>query len=382
MTLFQHTGGDPRVASAQLADVLAWYGAVGDAAFGNAPGFAIRKASVAVALASPSRESAIEERNATYFAGLLHAIGAIGNAAFRKDGDLDERTARTQRWDVPAHGARICASIASLPPATADLVRWQNECWDGTGYPDQLRWHGIPMQAQYLAIAEALLRADDAEEALSAIGMQSGRAYAPESSRAFGAWFRETGGEIALQPIPADALDSAASSASLLLDSIADRIDVHTAAPGRWRRVEALALATAHALNVDDAATRALALAARLAGSGEIGAPAPEQVRFDPLSRLGIEARAANAARATEHAAPIAAFSDALSLLQHRAEWFDGTGAPGKLRHQAIPLGAAILSASIAYDELDRGERLDTAAGTQFDPRVVRALLEAARMRA
>src|SRR5579862_1644521 len=175
MTLFQDTGGDPRAIAAQFADVLAFYGAIGDAACGNPPGFALRKAATAVSLAEAAQAEP-QERDAIYFAGLLHAVGAIGNAAYRRGERLSERFARMESWDVPAQGARFCEELSALPAATADIVRWQAECWDGTGYPDQLRWHGIPRSAVLLSLADAFLRASEPEEALALVAMQSGRA--------------------------------------------------------------------------------------------------------------------------------------------------------------------------------------------------------------
>ena len=49
-------------------------------------------------------------------------------------------------------------SIGALPPETADMVRWQHEAWDGTGYPDTLRWTGIPRPAQFLGMADCFVR--------------------------------------------------------------------------------------------------------------------------------------------------------------------------------------------------------------------------------
>ena len=378
MTLFQHTGGDPRVASAQLADVLAWYGAVGDTAIGNAPDFGSRKASLAVALASTERELPPEDYNATYFAGLLHAIGTIGNRAYVKAPELDERTARSHRWDIPAQGARVCAGIETLPEATADLVRWQSEGWDGTGYPDQLRWHGIPKNAQYLAVADCFLRSTDPEEALGSIGMQSGRAFGPQWVHAFVTWFHTSAGEETALPIPVEALDAKKTAPASLLDRFADAVDQHNGVPGRWRRVETLALSTSGALKTDAGTRDALALATRLFGCGEIAKKHAEDSQFDPLSRLGIESRVENAAEAARLIAPMPSFQQAREIIAARAEWYDGTG-PDGLRHTKIPAGARILASAIAYDRLDRGARLDTAAGTQFDPVVVRALLETAK---
>ncbi|MDE2482959.1 MAG: hypothetical protein KGN02_12320 [bacterium] len=381
MTLFQDTAGDPRAARASLADVLAWYGAVGDAAAGNPPGFALRKASVAVSLAQIANADDAE-RHALFFAGLLHAIGAIGNAACRKGEDISPRAARSERWDIPAQGSRVCAQIAALPAACADLVRWQAERWDGTGFPDQLRWHGIPPLAQYLALADAYVRASDPDEALGEMSLQSGRGFGPTHARTFTMWFHSTGGEFELHEVPLDALDAAPEAAAWLLDRAADAIDAHNGVSGRWRRIDALAQTTARALGLDAAATRALALATRIFGAGELHAAHAEGEEFDPLARLGIDERARNATAAADLARPHAALRDAAEIVAARAEWFDGTGKPRGIGHADLATASGVLAAAIAHASLDRAERLETAIGTQFDPRVVPALLEAAKARA
>lgn len=380
MTLFQESGGDPRATTAQLADVLTWYGAIGDAAFGNPSGFCNRKTSIAVALCEIAHLPS-DEAHATFFAGMLHAIGSIENDACRKDSDLSERIARVDRWDIPVQGARMATQIEALPPLCADLIRWQAECWDGTGYPDQLRWHGIPRCAQFLAIADAFLRCDDPEEALGTIGMQSGRAFGPEAVGTFVIWFHSSGGEDSPTTLPLDAL-SPGASAEALLDEIADRVDRHNGVAGRWRRIEAAILATARALNCDDDAIRTLKIAARIYGAGEIGSRSVEDSGFDPLARLGIDDRAGNATRAGALSERIVHFGDVANTVRARAEWYDGTGKPTGAMHRAIPIEARILAAAIAHERLDRAERLEEAVGTQFDPAVVRALFASRRTRA
>jgi response regulator RpfG family c-di-GMP phosphodiesterase len=381
MTLFQDTGGDPRAARTLVADVLAWFGAVGDAAMGNAPGFAIRKASLAVALAKTAN---LPEADwpALYFAGLLHAVGAIGNPAFRKGDALPERIARMESWEAPAQGARICESIGALPVETADMVRWQHEAWDGTGYPDTLRWTGIPRPAQFLGMADWFLSSHDPEIALGQIGLASGRAFNPETVRTFTTWFHLSGGEVELAEAPADALRDGPPDAQTLLERFADRIDAHNGVEGRWRRIARTADATAAALGLTAAAARDLALACRIFGAGEIDEATIEDDAFDPLARLGVDHRARNAHAAAVLAGPFATFDSACQIVAMRSEWFDGTGKPRGLSRKSIPTTSAILAAAIAYDRLDRGERVDTAAGTQFDPVVVRALMEAAKLRA
>jgi response regulator RpfG family c-di-GMP phosphodiesterase len=382
MTLFQDTGGDPRASATRLADVLAVYGAIGDAACGNPPGFAQRKAAAAVSLA---RVAGIEsdECDAIYFAAVLHAVGAIGNPAYRKGERLSERLARMESWDTPAMGARICEELAPLPRSTADLVRWQAECWDGTGYPDQLRWHGIPHGAMVLAIADAFSRAADPEETLAIVAMQSGRAFSPEVTRTFTMWYHMAGGEADPVEPPIHALVNVTpDAAASLIDAIADRVDAHNGVEGRWRRVERLAqhAGTILGLRGEDAAN--LSLAVRFYGAGEIAEDELSEASFDPLARLGIDDRASHAVAAAALVAGNPTLGGASAVLRARGEWYDGTGKPEGLLHKAIPAAAGILAAAIAYDHLDHKDRIDTASGTQFDPHAVRAVLEAARTRA
>lgn len=388
MALFQDTGDDPRAAAVQLADVLAFYGALGDAACGNPPGFAVRKAATAATIAQLAQVDDVT-RDAVYFAGLLHAVGALGNRAFRKNDTPTERAARTHRWDVPATGARICAAITAIPTETADLVRWQSERWDGTGYPDQLRWHGIPLAAQILGVADTFLRAADPDEAFGIVGMEAGRSFGPEAARACTTWFHATGGEDASFDMPIGELHPKDDTIDALLDAIASQIDEHNGVPGRWQRVATLADATARALDLGEAERRALALASRLFGYGEIASDRAENDAFDPLSRLANAQRAHHATAAADAIAAYPALAPAAEIVRARSEWFDGTGKPRGLRSAAIPAGALVLAAAIAYDGLEhagaRGQSrhssstlLDSAAGTQFAPNVVRALLDVA----
>jgi response regulator RpfG family c-di-GMP phosphodiesterase len=378
MTLFLDAGGDPRAVGSVVADVLAVYGAIGDAACGNRPGFASKKATVAVSLARSAGLDAVDI-DALYFAGILHAIGAIGNAAYRRGERLSERHARMEAWDVPVQSARLCEELPWIPRPTADIVRWQSECWDGTGYPDQLRWQGIPQNAVFLALADTFVRAADPEEALTAVAMQSGRAFGPDFAPTFTMWYHLTGGEVEALPLPLEALgDVAPSDVEALLDRIADRVDAHIGEAGRWRRIAPLIEGSAARLHLSRQQIRALGIATRLYGSGEIGVDSAEG-SFDPLARLAIDERAAHAVAAADFVVENATLGEAAPLLRARAEWFDGTGKPIGLFHDALPSGAAILAAAIAYDALGHKDRIDTAAGTQFDPAVVRAVLEAAR---
>jgi response regulator RpfG family c-di-GMP phosphodiesterase len=234
-----------------------------------------------------------------------------------------------------------------------------------------------------LALADTTARAADPEEALATIAMQAGRAFGPESGRLFTMWFHTFGGEVDAVEAPLDALRAEDAATAALLDRIADRIDAHNGVTGRWQRVARLTETAARTLELDPNECASLAIAVRLYGAGDTGSRAESaESSFDPLARLGIEDRAAHALAAAALLDGNDVLAGAAPILRARAEWYDGTGKPNALFQKAIPPGAAILAAAIAYDALDHKDRIDTAIGTQFEPRVVRAILEAARARA
>jgi putative nucleotidyltransferase with HDIG domain len=85
---------------------------------------------------------------------------------------------------------------------------------------------------------------------------------------------------------------------------------------------------------------------------------------------------------------PIEELSDVIEIVMHHHERFDGSGYPEGLRGSDIPLGARILTVADAFDALTskRPYRdalpvdeavgiLEDAAGTQFDPVIVRAFV-------
>lgn len=391
MALFQETDADPRAAAARLADLLAWFGAIGDLANGDPAGLSTRKAQAAASLAR-ALEAEQPELDAIFFAAQLHAIGALGNDACRKGEGLPPRLARMERWDIPAQGARVAEHIGALPATCADLIRWQDERWDGTGSPDQLRWTTIPRGAQILALADCFARIEQPEEALTAVSQESGRRFSPEMARSFLLWLHLNGGDPEATPTPNTALDARKCVPDSILRDIADRIDDHNGVRGRWRRVATIAERIAKEIGIDDQGLATLELACATYGSGELAARDVEESLYDPLARLGIEERARNATLAAQLVERFRALAHLTPILRARAEWFDGTGKPRGLGRDAIPALSQILAVSIAFDALLRNRtasasnnpdllathRLDDASGTQFDPDIVRALIRVA----
>ena len=87
---------------------------------------------------------------------------------------------------------------------------------------------------------------------------------------------------------------------------------------------------------------------------------------------------------ATEILKEVPALHDALPLIRHHHEWFDGNGYPEGLKDEAITYLAHILSIVDAYSAMasDRPQRramkpfeahalINAGSGKQFDPRIV-----------
>ncbi|HET7813565.1 MAG TPA: HD domain-containing phosphohydrolase [Candidatus Baltobacteraceae bacterium] len=386
MSLAEGSGPSSASESAALGDALAFFGAVADHAAGTPAAQGRLVASLAAAIAQID-ELPENESDALYFAALLRNAGAIANAAFAKAQDLNDRARSLARDDIPAQGARICRMIPGLPEGCADIVRWQAEQWDGTGYPDQLRWSGVPASAQILHIAQTFVSMDDPEEALAAITSGAGRAFSPEQTRSFVMWYHMTGAEIAPAAVPVHALRADDGASDAVLSVLSESIDSHNATPGRAARIAFTTRELVRALEGSEAEQHAAALAAEIFALGELRDAQMEDEQFDPLARLGLDLRTQHAVCAADIIRRHPFLREVEPIVRARAEWFDGTGGPQRLRSGDIPLGARALSVAVAYDALEQARttkitedrtlpvtRLETASGTQFDPAAVRAL--------
>ena len=125
---------------------------------------------------------------------LLHDVGKIGvpDGILGKPGPLtsDELVVLQKH---PRIGADILKNIPFLANAR-ELVLHHHEEYDGTGYPDGLRGHDIPLGARILAVADAFdsITSDRAyraalgiQTALNELRLHSGSQFCPYVSEAF-----------------------------------------------------------------------------------------------------------------------------------------------------------------------------------------------------
>src|SRR5215213_10434406 len=128
---------------------------------GYAHPHAARVARLAEALAKHFRLSRAD-RTSVVFAALLHDVGemTMQRDYIRRAGPLgDAERADLQRHPVIGEQE---AARSGADRAVQLLVRWHQEWWDGSGYPDALRGEQIPLGARILRVADAYAALTDA----------------------------------------------------------------------------------------------------------------------------------------------------------------------------------------------------------------------------
>jgi len=357
---------------------LGLYGAVGDVCAGRALGFARRRANVAARFAQRRGADAA----AAWYAGL---IAETGLACVATGADDSERRRTLARADYPLHGARLAAAIPGLPRATADLVRWHREHDDGTGFPDALRWDGIPADAAALGIVHAFLAvladAPDASPAEAAFGLsaEAGRRFGVATLRAFRDYAGATGddGSAPFEP-EANEADAPAPGEDAALGALAAAIDARLPeTEGRTERRVALAGPLAAKLGRDPGAAARLARLAALldvVAAADASGPGagPQAALADPLDPAGRAARAEHGRAAARIAGAVARYAADAPLLAASVAWHeDGP-------HDPLAAVVAVALAAEALDPLEAPRRIGAAGGTQFEPETVRAYLASA----
>ena len=134
------------------------------------------------------------DRMALRFAALLHDLGevAMKRDYIRRAGALSEE----ERLDLARHpviGEQEAARVGA-DRGVQLLVRWHQEWWNGTGYPDALRHEQIPLAARILRVADSYAALTDArpfrpagtvEEARKHLMQWAGLEFDPHVVRAF-----------------------------------------------------------------------------------------------------------------------------------------------------------------------------------------------------
>jgi HD-GYP domain-containing protein (c-di-GMP phosphodiesterase class II) len=122
---------------------------------------AVRIAAIADLIAQ-AFHMAPTDRKALRTAAHMHDLGevAMERDYIQRAGSLTDE----ERLDLARHPVigEQEAARASADRAVQLLVRWHHEWWNGSGYPDALRQHEIPLAARILRVADSYAALTDA----------------------------------------------------------------------------------------------------------------------------------------------------------------------------------------------------------------------------
>ena len=157
---------------------------------------------------------------------------------------------------------------------------------------------------------------------------------------------------------------------------------------GHLDRTQAYGLALARRVDPDLAREPSTGYAFFLHDIGKVGIPEHILCKPGPLSEQEWTVMRGHPVIGAQIVAPIAFLADAVSLIRHHHERFDGAGYPDGLKGLQIPLAARVFALADSFDAMtsDRPYRramgieralaeIRTGAGTQWDPDIARVFV-------
>ena len=155
------------------------------------------------------------------------------------------------------------------------------------------------------------------------------------------------------------------------------------------RAVSSLAMRIGNELSLAHEQVEALTTGAMLHDIGKIGVPDLILQKSGRLTEEEYEVIQRHPVLGVEILTPVRELAPALPVVKHHHERFDGNGYPDGLHGEDIPLLARIVSVADAFDSMIRPrpygygisrkaalQEVEDNSGSQFDPVIVRALLE------
>jgi diguanylate cyclase (GGDEF)-like protein len=185
--------------------------------------------------------------------------------------------------------------------------------------------------------------------------------------------------------VPQSILDTVTSLAYAI-----DAKDQYT--QGHSQKVSAYAALLAEALGMSETEVEEIRLAAVLHDVGKVGIPGNILNKSGPLNPEEWDVMKTHVLFGGKILEPLVPLAHIREMVLHHHEFFDGSGYPGGLSGEAIPLGARIITIADSYDTItsDRSYKkgrtaeqalseLERCSTTQFDGRLVVAFVRAMR---
>jgi HD-GYP domain-containing protein (c-di-GMP phosphodiesterase class II) len=342
------------------------------------------------------------------YAALLHDVGEVSvpDRIIDKTGGLTPR----ERAILKAHplvGYRVVSDIAGLERAAA-YIRWHHERIDGTGYPDRLEGHSIPLEVSILQVADVLVtlksprpyrEALPKQEALAVLRGLSGRAlpssvvrHLLESRHHSGVSLHELDRVLVIPPAADQELDKAQERTGLyvmamILGQLASERHPHL----KTHLLLTLSICRGFgkAISLPERSRSHLELASILHETGMVIVPSRIVRSRHRLTADDWKTLKQHPFASAEVARALLKNDDAEDIIVSHHEHYDGTGYPRGLEGEDIPYLARILSLCSAFAALINPrtyrraltakqalDALSSLMGSQFDPSLLKVLNE------
>jgi HD-GYP domain-containing protein (c-di-GMP phosphodiesterase class II) len=159
---------------------------------------------------------------------------------------------------------------------------------------------------------------------------------------------------------------------------------------GHSKRVAALSEVIGKALKMPEEEIKELLSASILHDIGKLGIPDSILTKHGKITGHELEILNGHAVNGAKIVAGVKNLDVLEPMILHHHERYDGTGYPGKLKGEDIPLGARIICVADAYDAMtssrtyqkvfskeEASEELKRCSGIQFDPKLVEIFCQA-----
>ncbi|HAH21420.1 MAG: hypothetical protein A2Y00_03895 [Omnitrophica WOR_2 bacterium GWF2_43_52] len=153
-----------------------------------------------------------------------------------------------------------------------------------------------------------------------------------------------------------------------------------------------LVCAIGHQMHLDERKIQSLKFASLLHDAGKVDIPLEILTKSTKLTEKEVSIIRGHPFKGVQILRHLEAFRPVIPIILYHHEKFDGTGYPSRLKKGQIPIGARIMAVADAFEAMVYGrpykERMNIPdalreikikAGTQFDPSVVEAFLQATK---
>ena len=400
------------VADVVLSEILAAMSSALDLTEGQEPGHTVRTCIIGMRMAEELDLSSFD-RVALYGALLLKDSGCSGNS-HRVDEALDEGSPTKPRLAIPdprsvreklssllkrsAPGAESSAltrgqrgeGIAlrlGFSTATAEAIRGIDERWDGSGGPDGLVGHEIPLFSRIILLAQTVDAFCSRRGLLAAMKMareRSGQWFDPSLARIVRSWREETSWwerlhspeatdiAISLEPqqytryVDDKGLDEVARAFAEIIDAKSPFTYHHSTNVAKYAR------AVAYELGFEKQEMRVINRAALLHDVGKLGVSSRILDKAGPLTEGERAEMQRHPLYTWEILQRVGAFSGFARMAALHHEKLDGSGYPWGVGGDDLDLSARILCVADMYEALTTHRPYRAGLGRETALKIIR----------